>query len=116
VYLKIVWMGRPAPRVRYNAKARGSVAGSSGKRVKSTKDVSTGAVGVDGDAYDSNVVMITPAAEGANNSDPGDAAKAKMKAEVCILINTIRERCPEYLAQAHRSFKYENVKQEETKA
>jgi hypothetical protein len=81
--------------VRYNAKARGSIAGSSGKRGKPKKTLSTEAEGnstaghVVRDTGDSNAMMIIPPDEGNKKSASSDEARARMKAEVSTVVKSI---------------------------
>lgn len=93
-------MGAPPPRVRYNAKARGSVAGSSGKRGKPKKPQRTNH-SADGDnddevhntrddaGGDPNPAMIIPPTKEQIELSEEAQKKAKIKAEVKHIFFTL---------------------------
>lgn len=76
-------MGKPPPRVRYNAKARGSVAGDSLKRGKPGKQTASHAAAYLSEATtaDSNVEMIMPRPRG-EDEERSKLRRKELRAEV----------------------------------
>ena len=76
-------MGKPPPRVRYNAKARGSVAGGPLKRGKPGKQVALHAAAYLSEATiaDSNVEMIVPRPCG-EDEERSKLRREELRAEV----------------------------------
>lgn len=84
-------MGKPPPRVRYNAKARGSVAGGSLKHGKLRKSITSHAIAQLSEATtaDSNMEMIVPPPRG-DDDEHLKLRRGELRAEVILLLFMLR--------------------------